>query len=138
MNAAPGLDVPLAGQTVWFGWSVAFGAAAMLLYTLVRALTRRARRGPVLAAADLLFALLLGGLEFGFLVLVPQNKLRWFYLVGQLLGAVLFWSTAAPVFFRFFGAFERVLSRFWGLFVRLFRRFWGKRRQVAQPPATKE
>ncbi len=99
-----GLDVGLAGQTVWFGWAMCVGALAMLLYTLVRGITRRCNAFWAVFAADLFYAALLFGLEFCFLVLLPHNKLRWFYLVGQLIGAVLFWCTAAPVCLRFFAA----------------------------------
>lgn len=93
----------LSGQTVWFIGSAAVGAAAMLLYTVVRVFTRELPRGSVaVAVGDIFFFVLLAALEFVFLFLLPQNALRWFHILGQVLGGMLFWLTLAPVCFKLF------------------------------------
>jgi hypothetical protein len=97
------LGAALWGQTGWFLGSLVVGAAAMLLYTIIRAFTRTINRWPfVVAAGDVLFFVLLGVLEFMFLYILPQNALRWFHLLGQILGGILFWVTLAPLCFGIF------------------------------------
>ena len=92
----------LSGQAVWFLGSVVVGAAAMLLYSLVRVFTRGMKKTSVaVALGDIIFFALLACLEFLFVFMLPQNAFRWFHLLGQVLGGILFWLTLAPFFFRF-------------------------------------
>ena len=103
----------LSGQTVWFLGSAVVGAAAMLLYTLVRVFTRGLPKGSVaVALGDILFFVLLAALEFVFLFLLPQNALRWFHILGQVLGGALFWLTLAPFCFKLFLWFKKTMGCF--------------------------
>ena len=111
--AAHGLNVPLASQTLWFVCSMGVGAVAALLYTLLRSFTRRLpRRSIGVAAGDAFFWLVIAALEFAVILSMPQNRFRWFHLLGQGIGAILFWLTMAPFVFRISSTLTKLFMRF--------------------------
>ena len=103
----------LSSQTVWFFGSIGVGAAAMLLYTLMRIFTRKMKKSFVAVAVwDILFFVLLTAMEFSFILMLPQNALRWFHILGQILGGVFFWATLSPFLFHLSMFFDKNLRLF--------------------------
>lgn len=90
----------LSGQTVWFLASVGFGAASMLLYSFVRSFTRNLPKVSfAVLVGDIIFFILFTLLQFVFLFIIPQNDLRWFHVLGQMIGGIIFWLLIAPMVF---------------------------------------
>ena len=97
------ISVSLADQTVWFFFSIVVGALIMLVYTLTHGIARILFSHPLLiAVSDVFCFILIFAIEFGCVIFLPQNTLRWFYLLGQIIGGIVFRLLVSPHFYAVF------------------------------------
>ena len=92
--------VSAAQQTLWFAAAIFVGGLDILIYVMLRAVARQVKTRAFTIAADLLFFLVVAVFEFIFITQLPFNALRWFHLVGHIIGAVIIWFELAPFLFR--------------------------------------
>lgn len=119
----PDISINIAQQSVNFLMSCALGMFLGAIYDVFR-ITRKAFPLPsvLIAAEDILFFLICAFLSFTYMMNFSEGRLRWFVLVGQLLGACVYYFTigcavmaAADAIIAFFGRLSRFL---WGITVR--------------------
>ncbi|WRS28909.1 spore cortex biosynthesis protein YabQ [Oscillospiraceae bacterium MB08-C2-2] len=112
--------VYLADQTITFLQSLLIGAALGVLFDFFR-ISRVAAplSNGIIFAEDMLFFLLCGVVTFGFMMQQVDGQIRFFILVGELLGFILYYFTAgrlvmniSKVIIRVIKAILRFIYRF--------------------------
>jgi len=93
--------VTVAGPVILFGESILLGAALGLLYDVFRILRISFKNGKVLIfLEDVLFFTVATIVSFLFIVLQNDGVLRAFLILGELLGAVLYFFTVSLVILK--------------------------------------
>ena len=119
----PDISINIAQQSVNFLMSCALGMLLGAIYDVFR-ITRKAFPLPsfLIAVEDILFFLICAVLSFTYMMNYSEGRLRWFVLVGQLLGACVYYFTvgcavmaAADAIIAFFRRFFHFL---WSITVR--------------------
>jgi spore cortex biosynthesis protein YabQ len=88
------MEIYIAQQTTAFLWAIFVGAALGLLYDSFRILRIAIPCGNTfIAVQDVLFFITCALVTFLFLLGQAEGKVRFFLLVGELLGGVLYFST---------------------------------------------
>ena len=91
------MGISLAGQTRNFVVSLGMGAAFGFLYDCFRFLRLLWPSSSLFVfLQDLAYFLLCAGLTFSFMVTENQGEVRFFIVIGELLGLCFYWVTAGP------------------------------------------
>ncbi len=134
------MGISISQQTVSFLQSLLLGAALGLLYDGFRILRLLIPSGKIIAfLEDIAYFLLCGFISFAFLLAVNNGIIRAYLLIGELLGAVLYYFTLGKCLYRIadkmialFRKFLALLYRlFLSPFVRLFRAISHRIRRIA-------
>jgi hypothetical protein len=116
------LGIYLAEQTRFFLEAILLGAAFGLLYDALR-ITRLAIPAPyaVVFVEDVLYFLFLGMATFLFLMRTIDGQVRFFILVGAVIGALLYFMSVSVLVMMVSGAIIKAVKAFIGFIVyRLF------------------
>jgi len=85
-----GLTIPLADQTLWFLFSIVVGAVIIAIYALLHCIGRINGSNHLFTALwDVAFFLITASIEFGLIIFLPQNRMWWFHILGQIICIVL-------------------------------------------------
>ena len=92
------MEVNIAQQTLLFFWSILLGAGLMLLYDLFRILRIAVYNpAPLVMAEDILFWGVCAVVTVLFMIAENHGEIRYFILLGELLGALLCYYTLSRV-----------------------------------------
>jgi spore cortex biosynthesis protein YabQ len=115
------MEIYLAQQTIAFLWAIVIGAALALLYDMFRILRIAIPFGPgLIALQDILFFTVCAVVTFLFLLSQAEGKVRAFLLLGEFLGAVVYFCTISiPIM----GVSRKIIAVIRGFFSFVFRWF---------------
>jgi hypothetical protein len=125
-----GLVVPLSQQTIWFLWSLVLGAVCMLIYTVLRVALGSTKKNGIVVLVDIIFFLVVALLEFLFVIMLPMNSMRWFYVAGQVIGGAIFRAGFSPYIFM---VSKKFLALIQPIFCRIKRCIIGLKNMVKTP-----
>lgn len=124
------MELPVTAQAVQFGLSALLGVGLGLVYDLLRALRRHAKKLTALLDAvfclTVLCALLLLALYVG------HGQLRVFMIPGVALGATAYFLTLSRLAVKLFEGFWRLLVLPWRLLFRLGKKIFGFFQKIAK------
>lgn len=117
--------ITLEEQTVWFLWSIALGAAAALLYDLIRAVRIFLKAGRLhLLIGDVLFFVLCGIITSLFALPFNKGNVRAFILFGEAAGFLCWRLTIGTVAGRFYSILSKAVRQILKKICELLKKFF--------------
>ena len=129
------MTISLAGQTIAFLYSCAFGVALCVVYDLFRAVRLFFLLGRVWTAfLDVLYFFLAAVFTFAFFMAVTQGEVRGYLYLGEFLGWFLYYETVGSWLFRLqnqiFSFLHRVMRKIASPFRKIVRKLSDRAHQL--------
>ncbi len=115
------MGISVSQQTITFLQSTLLGIGLGVLYDLFRILRLIIPSGKIISfVEDIIYFLLCGVISFAFLLAVNNGIVRGYLLIGEFLGAALYYFTLGKLIYRVADKLILFFKKFLSLFYRIF------------------
>ncbi len=115
------MGISVSQQTITFLQSTLLGIGLGMLYDLFRILRLIIPSGKIISfVEDIIYFLLCGVISFAFLLAVNNGIVRGYLLIGEFLGAALYYFTLGKLIYRVADKLILFFKKFLSLFYRIF------------------